>query len=240
MFAALGLAITLTFTACGEHSLNALQDGFLEGDDSDSETDNLFCPLTDTRNGNIYKCARIGSQLWMAENLNYEASGSKCYNDDPANCTKYGRLYDWVTALDLPSSCNSSTCASRVSTKHKGICPAGWHIPNDADWNVLMKFANPSCKDNDHCPDAGTKLKAANGWTEDGGTDNFGFTALPGGSYDGSFYGIGYYGNFWSASEADGNNAYGRGMSYSYGLATYIDWLDHNKDFLRSVRCVKD
>ena len=191
-------------------------------------------------NINDYKTVQIGTQTWMAENYACYVPGSKCYYNDSANCAKYGRLYDWATALDLPSSCNSSACASRISAKHKGICPAGWHIPSDADWNVLMKFVNPSCKDDSHCPDAGTKLKAANGWTEDGGTDNFGFTALPGGGYDGSFYGIGYYGNWWSASEVNGDNAYSRSMSYNYTLVSYIDWIDHSKDFLRSTRCVKD
>jgi len=60
----------------------------------------------------------------MAENLNYNVSGSECYEDDP-NCAKYGRLYNWATAMALPSDCNSKSCASQISEKHKGICPSG-------------------------------------------------------------------------------------------------------------------
>jgi len=174
----------------------------------------------------------------MAENYTCYAPGSKCYNNDPANCDKYGRLYDWVTAMALDAKCKTSTCASQVSAKHRGICPAGWHIPSGADWSVLMKFANPNCKDNDHCAEAGAKLKAVNGWEEDGGTDDFGFTALPGGGYsEGSFFGIGYYGNLWSASEVSSDNAYSLSMSYSYEL---VSWLDYTKDYSRSIRCIKD
>ncbi|MDR2554825.1 MAG: fibrobacter succinogenes major paralogous domain-containing protein [Fibromonadaceae bacterium] len=185
-----------------------------------------------------YKTKQIGTQTWMAENLDYNVAGSRCYNNNPANCAIYGRLYDWVTAMALDASCKSSSCASQVNAKHRGICPSGWHIPSNADWNVLMKFVNPSCKDNSHCAEAGAKLKAANGWNEDGGTDNFGFAALPGGGYsEGNFYGIGYYGNLWSASEVGRDKAYSMSMSYNY---TLVSWLDYTKDFSRSVRCVKD
>jgi uncharacterized protein (TIGR02145 family) len=183
---------------------------------------------------------KIGTQTWMKKNLDVAASGSKCYGDDPANCVKYGRLYDWATAMNLPASCNSSSCASQIQAKHRGICPEGWHIPSGADWNALMKVANPSCLDNSDCAGAGTKLKATSGWNNSGnGTDDYGFSALPGGlGYsDGYFSYAGYNGDWWSATEYSSNNAYNRDMYYDY---EYAYWDYYSKVSLFSVRCLQD
>jgi len=94
-------------------------------------TPNIF---TDLRDGKIYKIAKIGNQVWMAENLNYDAPGGKCYNNDPANAEKYGRLYDWETA--------------------KKVCPAGWHLPSHDEWQILCDFVGGE-------EIAGKKLKTA-------------------------------------------------------------------------------
>jgi len=161
--------------------------------------------------GETYKTVVIGNQIWMARNLNYAVEGSKCYDNSTANCNKYGRLYDWVTAMKLPASCNDNSCASQVSQKHQGICPDGWQIPNDDDWYALMKFVNPNCYDDEKCGNVGNKLKATSGWSYDdtrntngtgNGQDIYGFTALPGGGgSDGYFAGVGYSGSWWSSSE---------------------------------------
>ena len=99
-----------------------------------------------------YRTVVIGTQTWMAENLNYAVEGSKCYDNDPANCVKYGRLYDWSTAMGFPSSCNEDACSSQIQSKHRGICPSGWHLPSYDDWDILMDYVGGYRT-------AGTKLK---------------------------------------------------------------------------------
>jgi len=183
--------------------------------------------LCDARDGNLYKFVTIGSQTWMAENLNYAASGSKYYNNDSANYSKYGRLYDWATATASPS-----------------ICPDGWHIPSDTDWNALMKAVNSSCADNSSCAGAGTKLKSSTDWQRYReipiGTDEFGFAALPGGfGYSGGFNFAGSRSGWWSANEYEylATSAYARAMrNDNEDVRRYYD----DKSSLLSVRCVRN
>ena len=204
--------------------------------------------ITDSRDNKPYKLVKIDEQYWLAENLNYDVPNNDddvCYDNNPANCTKYGRLYDWATAMALPSKCNSTLSTSdadcAITTPyHKGICPTGWHIPSNADWNVLMKFVNPSCSDNSSCATAGTKLKATSGWNSGGnGQDTYGFSALPGGygNSDGYFFGVGDGGEWWGASEVGSDVAYERFMYYSI---EYVSYNVIDKDRLFSVRCVQD
>ncbi|MCL1956352.1 MAG: fibrobacter succinogenes major paralogous domain-containing protein [Fibromonadales bacterium] len=178
---------------------------------SDNETGDGSCDISG------YKTKQIGEQVWMAENINCDVVGSKCYDNDSANCTKYGRLYNWKVAMS--------------------VCPSGWHLPSDADWNKLINYV----ENNIDCYGcAGKYLKATSGWSEDGnGQDTYGFSALPGGigSIDSSFRDIGDYGVWWSSSECYDYNAYGRLMYYAYDYS-YYDVGD--KEILLSVRCVKD
>jgi len=156
----------------------------------------------------------IGTQTWAAKNLNCDVTGSKCYGNDPANCGKYGRLYDWCTAMR--------------------VCPSGWHLPSDAEWQKLVDLAGGDDV-------AGRYLKATDGWNGGGnGEGAFGFSALPGGFGDSdvSFLNAGNYGYWWSASEYDADIAYFQSMYYNrefvyrggYGKSSY----------LFSVRCIKD
>jgi len=190
-----------------------------------------------------YRIEKIGNQTWMAENLNYNVSGSVCHDDDPA-CTKYGRLYDWATAMVLHTGCNHNSCASQIKPKHQGICPSGWHIPNDDDWNDLMETVNPDCSGGTgYCEGAGTKLKLREGWEPysgiSSGTDEFRFSALPGGYVD--YYGrlkdVGFCGYWWSASEKYGGMADHWLMEYDDENLYYGLEYKYN---LFSVRCVKD
>jgi len=182
------------------------------------------------------KTVAIGSQVWMAENLNCNVSGSKCYNDDPANCTKYGRLYDWATAMNLPDCGYGTSCTSQISAKHRGICPSGWHIPSDDEWSTLTTYVGGAST-------AGTKLKSKTGWESysgvPAGTDDYGFAALPGGygNSGGDFYYVGYYGYWWSATESNAYSAFGRSMDFD---DESVSWYDYTKVYLFSVRCLQD
>jgi len=170
----------------------------------------------------------------MAENLNYEAANSKCYSNNTANCTTYGRLYNWATAMALPADCNSKSCSGQITVKHKGICPDGWHIPSDDDWNALMTAVGGAST-------AGTKLKATSGWNNSGnGQDTYGFAALPGGNGNsgGSFGLVGNFGYWWSATELNAYYAYGRFMGYSYESVVRRNSV--KSDDLFSVRCLQD
>jgi len=193
-----------------------------------------------TYEGETYETVVIGTQTWMARNLNYNAEGSKCYNNDPANCEKYGRLYDWATAMNLEKPlCNNYHCA--VGTKHKGICPDGWHIPSEANWDKLLRYVDGVTGLGEYESEtAGMYLKATDGWNSGGnGEDWYGFSALPGGSGDdGSFSDVGIYGLWWSATEYNETAAYRRGMSYS--IADVYSGGVHKGYFLQSVRCVQD
>ncbi|MDR0517434.1 MAG: hypothetical protein LBH25_10370 [Fibromonadaceae bacterium] len=214
-------------------------------------------PVSDTRDKKVYETAVIGTQTWMTENLSYNAAGSKCYGNYAGNCDKYGRLYDWATALDLPSSCNSASCSGQVKEKHKGICPSGWHIPSMEDWNKLMRYVDNvnNTRSPYDSPTAGIHLKSISGWYSGwigdiwyggSGKDTYGFSALPGGYYsstEGSFKSTGYNGGWWSAAEYDDGGTYRFDLYYG-DKAGWSDIGGINRRFdktnLYSIRCLKD
>jgi uncharacterized protein (TIGR02145 family) len=212
----------------GIHS--AIEDAYLKGKAAGEKEAMEACrekavpeldTFTDPRDGRVYKTVRIGKQTWLAENLAFDYAGSKVYGNDLANVAKYGRLYNWETA--------------------KKAVPPGWHLPTNAEWDELVRFADGS-KGTDSPYDsktAGKLLKAASGWSKDGnGTDEHGFSALPGGGgySGGDFDDVGSRGFWWSATEDGADGAYRRGMGY------YEDVLYSNyyKDGLLSVRCLQD
>jgi len=197
--------------------------------------------------GETYETVVIGTQTWFQRNLNYYVEGSKCGNGsslsdaNTTTCDTYGRLYDWSTAMALPDCGYGTSCASQIGAKHRGICPSGWHIPSDAEWDVLMTAVGGSSI-------AGRKLKAKSGWYDCGPSgsgnsyvceDAYGFSALPGGGggSDGSFLGVGDVGSWWSSSEVNSIYAYYRYMYYNY---EYADWDYDDKSILFSVRCLQD
>jgi len=164
-----------------------------------------------------YKTVVIGTQTWMAENLNCDVGGSKCYDNSAANCNKYGRLYDWETAMS--------------------VCPSGWHLPSDEEWEYLIDFVGGWVG---NWNTADRYLKAKGGWCNNGnGEDTYGFSALPGGRYyDGDFGTIGKSGYWWSSEERYGDGHHFKAIYYSnVGMS---DFSGGDKADLYSVRCVQN
>jgi uncharacterized protein (TIGR02145 family) len=208
-----------------------------------------FC---DKRDNKVYKWVEIGEQIWMAENLNYIASGSKCVGDGNSStladyserCDIYGRLYNWATAMGISESYNSSVygtscgsnCYDPADIPHQGICPNGWHIPTDAEWTTLTNNTGGSSVGSI----TGNNLKATSGWggISYNGTDIYGFAALPGGygSGNNSSY-VGRYGYWQSATEASAGSTYFRSIYDDYA---YVNRSNSNKTSLYSIRCIQN
>lgn len=194
--------------------------------------------MTDSRDNQMYRTVTIGTQTWLAENLNFDTnSGSLCYNNVADSCAKYGRLYDWATAMNIDSLYNNSLWNSNA-VNHQGICPTGWHLPSATEWDALFNAVGGG-------QIAGTKLKSSIGWTDQGiyapvSTDEYGFSALPGGegwSNSNGFSRIGLEGNWWSTTSSSSTMAWGRRIRYN---EESITWLSGFKTNRFSVRCVRD
>jgi len=199
-------------------------------------TENQFC---DSRDGRVYKWVKIGGQVWMAENLKFMAAASRCGSENGlvtasnSTCDTYGRLYDWAMALDLNRpACNTGSCSTDAhQTNRQGVCPVGWHIPRNAEWNTLENTVGSATE----------KWKADNElWKNNSkGTDYYGFSALPGGyGYaDNRFFDAGYGGYWWSAEESGANSSLVRRIAFN---DVYVYTNNYNKANFYSVRCVKN
>jgi uncharacterized protein (TIGR02145 family)/uncharacterized repeat protein (TIGR02543 family) len=183
--------------------------------------------LVDSRDGKGYKEVVIGEQIWMAENLNYAGEAGKelgvCYNNSADSCAKYGRLYNWGDAMVA--------------------CPAGWHLPSRDEWTELLEFIGDASM-------GGKKLLSGTAWYKSGsydgnGTDDFGFSALPGGfyNYDVDVFTNGGVGrtsaNFWTAS-AVREREVDAFIMYIYAGGNAHGEYTNPKSFGLSVRCLQD
>ena len=192
--------------------------------------------MKDSRDGKLYKIVVIGSQTWMAQNLNYEYKvkgrtyGNYCRDN---NCTTYGRYYTWGAAMDsVNTKCGYKKDCS-VKYPVKGICDDGWRLPNKTDWENLFKSAGGVDK-------AGKNLRSKNGWTNSiiNGTDPYKFTALPAGFYENGYFREGGFGAFfWTSVKSDSDNAYYMNIDIDYNSA-YLKYSA--KNLAMSVRCVKN
>jgi len=184
--------------------------------------------ITDSRDGQVYSYRQIGTQIWMTQNLNYLPTGttdsSWCYANDTANCTKYGRLYDWAT-----------TMAGSATSGAQGICPTGWHVPSQAEFTQFTRYADSA--DNLTFDGSTTSLKSDSTWTTGAGTDLFGFRALAGGYYaEAQFYCQGARGIFWTSTQSSAPWAWYNELTSWPGAFNG----SHATSDGYSLRCIKD
>ena len=213
--------------------------------------------IIDDRDGQVYKTVEIGSQTWMAENLNYDynygTAHSYCYAD---SCSKYGRLYTWSATVDSAAvfSTAGKGCGCHASRSPsggivRGVCPVGWHVPSVSEFQTLISSVGGYSV-------AGANLKSTSGWKSNSryvgnGSDSKGFSALPAGAYSSnsltyqvySFYDVGNYAFFWTTSK--GSCVADRlrlGWADDSSNLSNISTADERADMYsaRSVRCLKD
>ena len=212
-------------------------------------------PITDIDN-NTYNTVVIGNQCWMAENLktttyrngtaipnvtdgnawsNLTTGAYVWYDNDISWKDSYGALYNWYTTVDA-----------------NGLCPTGWHVPTNDEWTALTDYIGgtgsphgnelKSCRQVNSPLGGGCNTNVHPRWNEHGthyGTDDYGFSGLPGGyrSSSGSFYSIGDYGSWWSSTEYSSFYAWTRGLYCNYGFV-YVGSNYKQRGF--SVRCLRD
>ena len=234
-----GLGILGVEISCGGVVVDTLRHGGVDVDTlvfcgtAPYDTATRFC---DVRDSNVYKWVRIGTQTWMAENLNYEyrRNGSTYDNWCNGDCAKYGRHYTWIAAMGPDAAdCGYGAACGAGDGRIVGVCPDGWHLPAIAEWNALFSAVGSQAV-------AGTALKASSGWDDGGnGSDAYGFTALAAGDRfpDGEFDYEGAYAHFWSSAEDGAYGAYAMGLYYLDAGATLGS---NDKDLGLSVRCVKN
>jgi uncharacterized protein (TIGR02145 family) len=222
------------------------------------------CGQAVTFAGESYPTVQIGYQCWFAKNLNVGTMihGEKdqinnsnlekyCHNNDSANCTIYGGLYQWAEAVQYQNGASNSAFPNPTfSGNLRGICPTGWHLPSNAEFCTLMTFLDASA----NCNVFGTSSTTAGGtlkstsdlWNSPntGAANTSGFFGLPGGyrisgAYRscGRFHSLGYSTYFWSFSESSSNNAIGYLL---YANFSDINRYGYDKNYGCSIRCILD
>jgi len=200
------------------------------GQSAKSDKPQKATSFTDSRDGKNYRTVKIGGQTWMAQNLNFAspAKGSSwCYNNDASNCEMYGRLYDWNAAMSA--------------------CPPGWRLPTIENWSLLVTATGGKAE-----LDTEGKLKSKTNWESEhgddrsgNGTDDFGFSALPGGargyeSGNAAFEFLNNRGFWWTTTNDDGYVSYALFGGGDYATDDFD--YEHSTSVLNagfSVRCVR-
>lgn len=177
--------------------------------------------MTDSRDGKVYRSTQIGNQIWMAENLRYNVSGSFQNPQNPS--IVYGYLYSWDQA--------------------QNACPTGWHLPDNQEWQDMVYYLSSMSQNLDgpaSWNNLGQDLKSSTGWTSSNGSNLYNFNAYPAGirTASGTNMHLGDQAYFWSASDTSATDAYYHQLSDS--SSNFIRNFQGNKDDLYSCRCLKN
>jgi uncharacterized protein (TIGR02145 family) len=206
--------------------------------------------ITD-KDGNVYTSVIIGTQTWLDKNLittkynngdiilsttpatldisnEITPKYQWAYNGDESSVTSYDRLYTWYAITDS-----------------RGVCPAGWHVPTDAEWKTLEIGLGMIQAQADGTgwrgTDQGTQLKSTTLWQNNGnGTNSSGFNAIGCGNRDltsDPFHGVSFWGHYWTGTPTDATSAWARSVTYNLSGIYRYNW---NKGYGLSVRCIKD
>lgn len=208
-----------------------------------------YSTITDNRDGQIYKTVKIGNQTWMAQNLNFKNYPEgvivpKDYDDMPLP-ELYGMLYTWDAAVDSAGLFSNdakgcgygNSCAKESGIR--GLCPENWHLPDQAEWEELIAYAESIGGDGEVF-----QLQSRDSDIWDRATNRTGFSALPTGIYS-SVSGLGNKSNtyYWSTTKvyrSSDNEEFKGVISRIMIAANHYTWSDEHKDFGLSVRCIHD
>ncbi|MFA6126260.1 MAG: FISUMP domain-containing protein [Bacteroidales bacterium] len=209
-------------------------------------------PFTDSRDQRVYQWVVIGTQTWMAENLAYlpavspPSAGSetepyfyvfKFTGSDVDAAKRWGYYEDYGVFYNWPAALNGGDSSKASPSGVRGICPEGWHLPSDGEWDTLVNFLGGDFT-------AGWKMKSVKGWIKlDGesgdGNNSSGFNALPAGCRlkEGTFFNSGNSARFWTATACDSHTTWDRELIYTHNGANRYKFI---RGYGFSVRCVKD
>jgi uncharacterized protein (TIGR02145 family) len=204
--------VSINFSSSSANSSSSSNPFHVQPCKTDSTDTCKYGVFTDERDGQIYKTVSIGSQIWMAENLNYVTSSSYCDERDTNNCSKFGRLYTYNAAF--------------------GACPEDWRLPTKDEWDTLFYSVGGVSV-------AGKMLKSKDGWNGEGnGLDAYSFSVLPAGfmnNYPDHFLYEGAGAYFWSSTRSAAG-AYGAFLSY---LSDEVSLRSEKPEYAFSVRCLQ-
>jgi uncharacterized protein (TIGR02145 family) len=194
--------------------------------------------FTDSRDSMTYHYVRIGEQYWMAENMAYLPVVSPAASMSGLNPLNYVYGYDGTNLSTAKATANYSTYGVLYNWPAAlAACPAGWHLPTNAEFTRLINFMGGEVN-------AGFKMKSRSGWNDNAGANgngdnSFGFTALPGGDIEGTgiFLHVGEYGSFWTA-DPDGMSNGWMWLLDNFNVGAFLH--SYPKSIGVSVRCLKN